>query len=61
MLGMNEFKCAVCGKVFQKETPESEALAELGAMFGDGVSPDDCVLVCDGCWKGKILPSLQVN
>jgi len=53
----DEYTCAICKGVFEKETPENEALAELKKFFGD-VSPDDCDIVCDDCWE-KIRPDKQ--
>ena len=50
----NEYICAICKGVFEKTTPEDEALAELKEYFGD-VSVEDCDIVCDDCWE-KIRP-----
>jgi len=50
----DEYTCAICKGIFEKSTPEDEALAELKEFFGD-VSPDDCDIVCDDCWE-KIRP-----
>lgn len=44
------YTCAMCGGVFEKSTPEDEALAELKEFFGD-VSTEDCDVVCDVCWQ----------
>lgn len=49
-----KYKCAVCGGVFERTTPEDEARAELKEFFGD-VSVDDCDIVCDDCWE-KVRP-----
>jgi len=50
-----QYKCALCGEVFDKDTPEEEALAELHKVFGEDVRVEDCEIVCDTCWK-KVKP-----
>ncbi len=47
----NQFKCAVCGNVYEKGLTEDEALAQLNEEFGGIFTPDDCELVCDDCYN----------
>jgi len=49
-----KYTCAICKGVFDKVTPEDEALAELKEFFGD-IPVDECEIVCDDCWE-KIRP-----
>lgn len=49
------YMCALCRGTFNRETPESEALAELELYFGE-TSAKDCDIVCEDCWQ-KIRPS----
>lgn len=51
---MNEYKCAMCGNVYEKVTPDEETMAECRSYFGN-VSQDQCEVVCDDCWQ-KIHP-----
>lgn len=53
-MGNNEYQCAICKEVFEKETPEELALEELKEYFGD-ISVNDCDIVCEDCWQ-KIKP-----
>jgi len=46
----NEYQCAICKEVFEKEWSDEEALAELKENFGD-ISTEDCELVCDDCYN----------
>jgi hypothetical protein len=50
-LDNNQFKCAVCGNVYEKGLTEDEALAQLNEEFGGIFTPDDCELVCDDCYN----------
>lgn len=54
------YKCAMCGGVFVKSVPEEEALVELHELFGEGISPEDCDIVCEDCWQG-IRPDILCN
>ena len=48
----NEFKCAMCGGIFEKAWLDEEAKAEYKEVWGD-LCPPDCKteLVCDDCYK----------
>ena len=52
---VEKFKCAICEGIFEKITPEEEAIAELHEYFGSDMSIEKCALVCDDCWQ-KIRP-----
>lgn len=54
-MGDNEFRCESCGDVFEKSTPEPEALAELAQCF-PGTPVEECGLVCDDCWEKYYRP-----
>ena len=47
----NEYMCAVCGEVFEKGLTDEGAVQQLKEEFGGGWTPDDCELVCDGCYR----------
>ncbi len=47
----NQFKCAVCGNIYDKELTEEEAIEQLKEEFGECLTPDDCELVCDDCYN----------
>lgn len=53
----NEFKCAICGGTFKKVFTEEEAEKHLEEEF-PGVKKEECELVCDDCFKGKVKPML---
>ena len=44
------YKCAMCGGVFEKGWTDEEAEQELQQNF-QGITPDDCDIVCDDCYK----------
>jgi antirestriction protein len=46
----NEFQCAMCGGIFEKEVSEEVALEEKEALF-PGVPVSQCDIVCDECFK----------
>lgn len=46
----NEYQCAMCGGIFEKEWTDEEAEAELKEIFGD-VPKENCGIVCDDCYK----------
>ena len=48
MTDANVFTCAMCGETFQKEWSDEEAQFEAGE---NGLSVDECGLVCDDCYK----------
>lgn len=45
----NEFKCAMCGGVFEKGWTDEEATAEAVSIFGE--HREDDAIVCDDCWN----------
>ena len=50
-----EYKCARCGGEFKSNRPEEEVQAEKRQLFGD-VPDEECVLVCDDCFKAFMSP-----
>lgn len=50
----NEYKCAMCRGVFEKEWTDEEAVAELQEDFG-AVPIEDCAVICDDCYQ-KVRP-----
>jgi len=52
----DKFICAMCRGEFDKGQSDEIAEAELKENFGKGISIDDCVRVCDGCYE-KVKPS----
>jgi rubredoxin len=46
----NEYRCAVCGMVYEKGQTDEEAEEELHNTFGADVEPEDCDIVCDDCY-----------
>lgn len=47
----NEYKCDMCGGVFEKSWSDKEAAKELEDVWGGKFEPDDCGVVCDDCYK----------
>lgn len=50
----NEYRCAMCHKVYGKGQTDEEAAAEAKANFGD-LRPGEGVTICDFCFQ-KIHP-----
>ncbi len=50
-----DYKCSLCGGVFETTVSDEEAMAESRAIFGD-VPPEQLDVVCDDCWH-KINPA----
>jgi hypothetical protein len=44
------FTCAMCGKTYDKEWTDEEAMAEAEGIFGDQLG-DDPDVVCDDCFN----------
>lgn len=44
-----QFTCAACGGTFDQGWSEEEAEAELANTFA--LPKEECVLVCDDCYK----------
>lgn len=49
-LGPNEFRCAMCGGIFEKGRPDEEAVAEREKLFGF-LREEECDLVCEDCFQ----------
>lgn len=47
----NQFKCARCNKVFTESWTEREALQEKKDNGWEDVPLNQCVRVCDDCYK----------
>ncbi len=48
----NEYKCAMCGGVFEKGLTDEEAMKECVENFGEEMaSAEDNDVVCDSCYK----------
>jgi hypothetical protein len=45
----DEYRCAACGRVFNKGVSDEEALAEKEDLF-PSVPVEACDLVCDDCF-----------
>ena len=52
-MNKNEFRCAMCGGVFEKGNSDEEALEELNGNFPN-IDIDDCELVCEDCYNKMI-------
>ena len=53
----NEYKCAMCGNIYEKTRSDKEALKECEENFGlELTANDNLKTVCDDCFQ-KILPS----
>jgi len=46
----NEYKCAECHKVFEKDWSDEEAIRESREKFGP-VAPTELEVVCGDCYK----------
>ncbi len=51
----NEYKCAMCGGVFEKGWTDEEANAEMKGFFGQSMQASECAVICDDCFQ-KIHP-----
>ena len=52
----NEFKCAMCGGIFEKGWTDEEAMKECKENFGEKMaSAEDYEVVCNDCYQ-KICP-----
>jgi 5-methylcytosine-specific restriction endonuclease McrA len=47
----DEYTCASCRGVFDKERSDTEAVAESEAKFGMPVSEETHAIVCDDCFQ----------
>lgn len=48
--GPSQFRCDVCGGVFEKGRQDEDAAAEARDRYGD-VPIEECGIVCDDCAK----------
>lgn len=46
----DEYKCAMCGEVFEADRPEREAVAEMESNF-PGATYEECSVICDDCYN----------
>jgi len=46
----NQYQCENCGGIFERGQSDEKALEELSKEFPN-TSIDNCVLVCDNCYK----------
>jgi len=53
----NEYQCAMCGNIYEKEMTEEEAYNECVDNFGKEMADHaEMDVICDDCYK-KIMPS----
>ena len=50
----NEYKCAHCGGVFSKWTPEADMEAEAQENW-PGLRPEEAAVICDPCYRKFIV------
>lgn len=58
-LAPDEYRCAMCHKVYKKGWSDEEAMAETNSYW-DGTKQEDCEVVCDDCWQ-KIHPMKNIE
>ena len=46
-----EYVCAMCGGMFQKGVPDSEAMAEANGYWPE-LKQEDAAIICDDCYQG---------
>ena len=46
---LGTYECSACHNVFNKITPDDEALDEARGIFGADLGSDPAI-VCDNCW-----------
>ena len=56
---MIEYKCEMCGGIYESDRSNEEAHAEAEELFGnlDG----DRAIVCDDCWNKMMDHFVQTN
>lgn len=47
----NTYTCARCGKTYEKEWSDEEALKETKVNFGVKYEKHECDVICDDCYK----------
>ncbi len=50
-MGSDEYQCAHCGNVYEKERSDDDAIAESEAKFQMPVTEETHVVICDDCFK----------
>lgn len=50
----------MCGKQFEGNSSDEDVETELKASFGNHIRKEECVVVCDGCYK-KCNPSSSLG
>lgn len=48
----NEYKCAMCGGVFEKGWTDEEAMKESKEIWGE-IPEEDLVVICDDCFNRR--------
>jgi len=54
-LKSKEFKCAMCGDIFEEAWTEGECNEEYMKNFGKAPSEKDSSIVCDDCYNKIML------
>ena len=49
--GVRMYKCAMCGGEFKEGWDDEDAKAEMKANYGENITLQDCVVICDDCYK----------
>lgn len=57
-LKSNEYRCAMCGEIFEEAWTMEEANEEYLKNFGKEPSEKDSSIVCDDCYN-KIMPQIK--
>ena len=55
---MDNFSCQVCGRIFQKEWNNKDAIKEYERKFKKPFKKEEVTLLCDSCYK-KVLAKLN--
>lgn len=48
---MITFVCNRCDRVFNGTRTEEETIAEMRGFFGKSIRVEECVVICDDCFK----------
>lgn len=51
MLRPNEYRCCICGEIFEKGWTDEEAMDEMEKNFGVREKPTEDNLACDDCYQ----------
>lgn len=44
------YTCAACGRTFESDRSDAEALAESRLIWGD-IPPEEQIVICDDCFE----------